>query len=234
MWKMIGVLGGMSLCAAVCGQEDDPISGSASLGYLATSGNTESTSANAAFSLIYDVDTWHHEFDLSAVGASTDKQTTAEAYSASYKTKRDFSEQSYVFGVLDWNKDRFSGYERQVSESFGYGRRLLNQERHVLNAEVGAGARQAERRGGQSQDETILRASTDYRWIINETTEFAQDLIVESGSDNTYVESVSALKARLFGDIALVISYTIKNNSDVPSGSDDTDTFSAISLEYAF
>lgn len=232
--RVLGIVCAFSLCGPVYGQQEDPISGSASLGYLATSGNTESTSANAAFSLIYDVGLWHHESDLSAVGASADERTTAEAYSAAYKAKRDFSERVYVFGVVDWNKDRFSGYEQQLSESVGYGRRMLDQQRHELNAEVGAGARQSDLRGGQKQDEAILRASADYRWIISETTEFAQDLILESGSDNTYLESISALKARLFGDIALVISHTIKNNSDVPPGSAKTDTFSAISLEYAF
>ena len=36
------------------------------------------------------------------------------------------------------------------------------------------------------------------------------------------------------GNVALVASYTIKQNTDVPAGSDKTDTYSALSLEYAF
>ena len=63
---------------------------------------------------------------------------------------------------------------------------------------------------------------------------FVQTLIVESGSDNTYMESISEVKARLVGNIALVASYTIKRNSSVPVGSEKRDTFTAISLEYAF
>jgi putative salt-induced outer membrane protein len=38
----------------------------------------------------------------------------------------------------------------------------------------------------------------------------------------------------IVGELALVLSYTIKNNSDVPAGVEETDTFTAISLEYAF
>ena len=62
----------------------------------------------------------------------------------------------------------------------------------------------------------------------------SQDFIVENGSKNTYVEFVSALKARVFDDISLVISFTVKSNSDVPQGSKKTDIFSAVSLEYGF
>jgi putative salt-induced outer membrane protein len=32
----------------------------------------------------------------------------------------------------------------------------------------------------------------------------------------------------------LVFSYTIKNNSDVPVGTEKTDTFTAINIEYPF
>ena len=59
----------------------DRVSGKAALGYLATSGNTESTNANASFELLYDPENpWSYSFRLRAVGASTNQQTTAEAY----------------------------------------------------------------------------------------------------------------------------------------------------------
>ena len=80
----------------------------------------------------------------------------------------------------------------------------------------------------------IARGSIDYNWIFSETAGFDQNIVVESGSDNTYIESISAVRARLVGDLALVLSYTVKHNTDVPVGSEKTDTFTAISLEYAF
>jgi putative salt-induced outer membrane protein len=57
---------------------------------------------------------------------------------------------------------------------------------------------------------------------------------VESGSENTFIESVSEVKATLIGELALVASYTIRRNTTVPAGSEKTDTFTALSLEYAF
>ena len=87
---------------------------------------------------------------------------------------------------------------------------------------------------GTSQNEATVRAATDYTWKFSETGTLTQSFIVESGSDNTFMESASAVKARLVGNIALVASYTVKRNSSVPAGNEKTDTFTALSLEYAF
>ena len=43
-----------------------------------------------------------------------------------------------------------------------------------------------------------------YAWTISETASFGQALLVESGSSNTFSESVTSLSARLVGGLALV------------------------------
>jgi putative salt-induced outer membrane protein len=213
----------------------DPITGSAALGYLATSGNTDSTNANAAFKLGWDRGgVWRHEWTALYVTVRTNDVTAAEAYAAGYKAQRDFTETSYLFAAGDWRKDRFSGYEKQVSETVGYGRRLIDNERHTLAVEGGIGAKQSTLIDGTDLDEGIVRGGLDYLLRISESSEFNQRLLTEIGSDNRYTESVSALKATLVGNLALVLSYTVKNNSDVPPGIEKTDTFTAISLEYGF
>ncbi len=212
------------------------ISGQVALGYLATSGNTDSTNVNASFGLLYTLDVWKHEFDLSAVSATSNDVKTAEAYSAKYEGRRAFGEdqKAYIFTSLDWKQDRFSAYDRQVSETAGYGRRLIERGPHVLNAEIGAGARQATLRDGSDERDGIVRAAVDYTLTFSEMTGFNQDLIVESGQSNTSYEAISALKARLIGNIGLVLSFRIKHNSDVPPGVAATDRFTSISLEYSF
>ena len=104
----------------------------------------------------------------------------------------------------------------------------------IASAEAGVGLRQSDLRDGTSEDDSILRLATDYRWEISDTSRFTQVFAIESGSDNTYLEAVSALNATVWGNVALVLSYTIRNNSDVPIGTEKRDTFTAISLEYSF
>lgn len=213
---------------------EGPWSGKASLGYLGTSGNTDTTNMSGAFEVAYAMEKWTHAFSAAAIKASEDNDTTAEAYVAGWKSERELTDVNFLYGRLDWRKDRFSGYETQFSQTIGYGHRLIDTERHSLNAELGFGARQSELADGTDENETILTGGLYYAWQLSDTAEFTQDFLVEAGDENTYSMSKTALTAALLGDLALVVSYTIKNNSDVPLGTEKTDTFTALSLEYAF
>lgn len=215
-------------------EETSPWAGKATLGYLATSGNTENSNLNSGFELSYSPGEWKHLFEAKAVNAAEDDETTAEAYEAAFKSERNFSESNYLFGKLNWRKDRFSGYDTQFAQTVGYGRRLIENERHKLNAEIGVGARQSDLVDGTDEKETIVRGGLDYTWTISETASFSQIIAIEAGDENTYTESITKLSASLVGNLALVASYTVKNNSEVPALTEKTDTFTALSLEYLF
>lgn len=233
---VVSLLALLSVNAAAqdAGGSDPSFSGKAALGYIATSGNTDSTSANASLSLRYGRAGWRHGIDLSGVGASTDEETTAEAYLFKSEARRSFGEHNFLFTTLDYKRDRFSGYAEQVSETIGYGRRIVDRDRHTLDTGIGFGARQSELRDGTEEDDAIVRGSVDYLWTLSDTTEFEQALVIESGSTNTMTEARSSLRARIVGNVALVLSYRIKMNSAVPADSESTDRFTTIALEYAF
>ena len=209
-------------------------SGKATLGYLATSGNTENSTLNTGFELGYTTGNWSHLAEAFAINASENKITSAEAYELGWKSERKLTDHDFLFGRLQWRKDRFGGYATQFSQTVGYGRRLVDNNKHKLNAEVGVGARQSELQIGSKEDETIFSGGLYYKWQFSETAEFRQDLTTEVGEENTYSESVTAISAKLIGELALVASYTIKNNSDVPLLTEKTDTYTALSLEYSF
>ena len=240
-WRLIAVLSGIialshntSAQESPAAEDAGPWSGKAALGYLATSGNTESSSLNAKFEVGYEHDKWQHILDAAAIKADENEQSTAEAYKVGWKSEYSFSESDFLFGRITWRKDLFSGYDQQFSQTAGYGRRLIETDKHHLRVDLGVGARQSELRDGTSENELIGRAGGLYRWQLTETSLFTQELSVESGDTNTYTESITSIRTRLLGDFALVASYTIKNNSDVPVGIEKTDTYTALSIEYAF
>jgi putative salt-induced outer membrane protein len=243
--RVILVLGSLVIVSHASAQEGqgaagapdptaDPWSGKVALGYLATSGNTDSSSLNSAFAVAYTTGRWTHALDAAAINTTEDDQTIAEAYAVGWKTEFNMTDKDFLFGRVNWRKDRFSGYDQQLSQSIGYGRRLIDTGVHFLNAEIGAGARQSELSDGTTEDDFIVRGGLNYRWQFSEQAQFTQDFATESGPQNTYIQSVTAIKARLIGALALVVSYTVKNNSEVPVGNEKTDTFTALSLEYGF
>jgi putative salt-induced outer membrane protein len=215
-------------------EEESPWSGGLTLGYLATSGNTDSSNLNAGIRISYTLDLWQHEATAAAIQSSESDVTTAEAYDFGWKSARNMTDHDFVFGRLDWRKDRFSGYDQQFSQALGYGRRLIDSAAHKLNAELGIGARQSDLADGTEVSESIVSGRLTYNWQISETAKFGQAVVVESGSSNTFSESVTDLSAKLINGFALVASYTVRHNSNVLPGTEKTDTFTALSLEYAF
>ena len=68
----------LALLAAVSvAQEEEGLSGKVALGYLATSGNSDSENMNLNFSGDYHAEVWHHNLTGSAVRASTSGITTS-------------------------------------------------------------------------------------------------------------------------------------------------------------
>jgi putative salt-induced outer membrane protein len=215
-------------------EEAGPWAGKVYLGYLASSGNTETSSLNTGFEVSYATGKWAHKLEGKAINASENDVTTAESYDLGWKSERNFSEKDFLFGQIWGRKNLFSGYETQVSEVLGYGRRIVDTDVHKLNGELGVGARQSDLIGGSSENETIFSAGFDYKWQFSDTANFTQTLAIEYGDANTYMESVTAISAKLVGNLALVASYTMKKNTDVPPDIEKTDTYTALSLEYLF
>lgn len=208
--------------------------GALSIGYLANTGNTDSASLNAKTSFGYLAKPWRHALTLRAVKGSTDGVTTAEEYEAAEQSDYTFSENNYVFGALNYSTNRFAGYERRATEVIGYGRRLLDTEAHTLDLQIGAGGRQTRLTDGTEQNEPIVQFAGGYMWNFSDNANFSQQVKVEDGDQNTFSESITAVTANLTGDLALSISYTVKHNSDVPVGTQKTDTATAVSVIYGF
>jgi putative salt-induced outer membrane protein len=140
-----------------------------------------------------------------------------------------------VFASLDWEKDLFGGIRERTSETLGYGRHVLVGPTHLLDLEIGAGARQSKANiTGEREQDLIFRGSALYALKLTETSGFRQALKVESGESNTFGEALSELKLAIVGNLFASLSYTLRHNTDVPEGTDRTDSFTAVNLSYGF
>ncbi|MEO0975281.1 MAG: DUF481 domain-containing protein, partial [Pseudomonadota bacterium] len=221
-------------------EDENGWSGTAAVGFAATTGNAETSSLTVGINTALVSGKWRHEFTGAALRATAEDQdtgevdTTAERYQLGYQGNYQISERSYIFGRANFDRDLFSGFERQLSETIGYGRTLFKNDAQLLEGEVGFGASQQKRNDGTEANQAIARAALRYTWEFSDSGSFNQRFSVESGSENTLLESVTELKAKLIGNIGLGVSYTVRNNSDVPDGSASTDTFTAVTLQYDF
>lgn len=214
--------------------EEGPWSGKLGLGYTAVSGNADTSSFSFDAEVNYDAEKWHHKAVGRAIMQSADNSSTAEAYKALWESKYNFSGRTYAYGQVDYNKNRFSSFERQIFAVVGLGRAFIDKEKHKLNAQAGVGATDQKLIDGTDADGFVGRLDGDYTWDFSENASFVQKLSVSISSDNTFTQSLTELRAGLIGALNMVLSYAIQNNSDVVPGTDKTDTFTTVSLEYAF
>jgi putative salt-induced outer membrane protein len=208
--------------------------GEGEFGYVSTSGNTDTTNLKARLGLVNERDMWRHSAMLEALNASDNDVTTAERYAATWQTDYKFAEFDYIFGRIHYETDKFSGYDYRISETIGYGRRVLHRDDMTLDLEAGPGARQSKLETGESENEMIFRLAGRYAWQITEQSRFTQDLAFDIGEDATITKSVTALQASIVGNLSMKLSYTVENVSDVPPGVKKTDTQTAATLVYSF
>ncbi len=209
-------------------------SGSASFGLTITSGNTDTQNINLDAYIKNEQELYRHNYFANFLQSETSDVTTADRFLVGYKLDRKISPVSYIWGEIRYEQDNFSSFDSQITGSTGYGRHVLNDDYNKLDLEGGIGFRSAELQNGDTQEELVFRGALFYTRQISETSSFHQDIVVLAGSDNTSVDSKTALRANIFGNIAGEIAYIIKHNTDVLPGTDKTDTTTAVSVVYGF
>lgn len=207
---------------------------SAELGYVATSGNTETETLNAKAMATTEREKWRHKLEITALKASDETGTTAEKYTLTGQSDYKLKKPNYLFAIVSYEDDKFSGYDYQLSESVGYGRRVIEETGLSLDLEIGPGARQAKLDSGENENEGMIRGAAKLNWTVSATSKFTEVLTVEAGEDVTITKSVTGLSSQINGSLSMKITYTYKNTSEVPVGVDDTDTETAVTLVYNF
>ena len=116
--------------------------GAGQLGYMASQGNSEAKSGNAALDMGLLEAPWEHKFHLSGLYGQSAGITAAERWDALWQSNYDFTPDWYGFGALRYAHDNFSGFQHQDSIAAGVGFKILNTDTTKLSAQLGVGYRQ--------------------------------------------------------------------------------------------
>jgi len=215
-----------------------PWEGTGELGFVSTTGNTESTAANLKLNFIRTGKSWRHRFSGTALMTSEDGDKDNERYTMEVQSDRKLSEVSWLFGSFRWDADKFGSYDPQMSLTTGYGHQLMKSEKHSLKGEIGAGYRNLEARvSGDTNSEFIGRFLLDDSWQMFASTLWTNRLLVEAGSSNTFTQFNSGLAVAMNSKFAVKLGYEVRHNTDVPDDIEDsekTDTITSVNLVYNF
>jgi len=214
-------------------------------GYVATSGNTETTSINSGIGVVYEIERWRHSIDIKTIFGSAKNDETAqveinaERYFIQGKADYKYTDSTYAFILANYENDRFSDNDYQISASVGRGFNFNLGEESKLDLELGVGYRETKKKATlvlaeETIDETIFRLAGHYTWDISKNSKLEQKLSTEIGNDNTVTKFYLGLSANIAEDLALKLSITATHQSVVRGDTDGLDTITAFTLVYNF
>jgi putative salt-induced outer membrane protein len=208
--------------------------GEGEVGASLTTGTSKNKTVAVGVNLTKDGLNWRHKLVGVANYVSSNDTTTADRYLASYQADYKFTPRLFAYGLLQWEQDRFAGFNRRFTESLGLGYTIIDTPMFNWQISGGPALRQTKLITHETQSDTTAHAGTTFLWNISPTTVFTEDLgTYVGGSDNTYF-STTALTTKIMGDISARASFNVISESDPPPGIESTNTITRLTLVYSF
>jgi len=215
--------------------DDSSWSGNGQLGFTSTSGNSDTTTLTAGLVGNYEVDKWINSASLNVLRADADGIDTADRYILEGKTGYKFDDNDYVFFNTRYERDSFTAFDYTWTNAVGWGHKFYDNDDKRLITEVGFGHKITAFDIDRSKDSgAVITGKMDYMRKISDNISFDDVLRVEATSNNTFIQNDAGFTFKVSDKMGVKLSHQWRHNTDVPVGTNGTDTLVAASLVYDF
>jgi putative salt-induced outer membrane protein len=154
------------------------------------------------------------------------------------------SDRFYVYALAQYERDRFQGFSGRYAVSGGLGFQALKRDDVQLSLKVGPAYRVTQFIDGREDSRIAGLVGLDFDWDITDRLKLTQDTnaVAETGgsalaiidSQNTTLDLITGLNAKINSSLSARFSYAVEYNSNPPPGAVQTDTLSRVTLIYDF
>ncbi len=208
--------------------------GTGQIGGFNSSGNTDSTGLTAGIGLTKDGIRWRHSFraiaDYQRNNGVTSRNQMLVALEPNYK----FNDRLFAYGLAQYEKDRFAGFDSRITLSGGLGYRVIDAPNQTLDIKAGPAWRKTSFTNGGSDSVINGYGGLDYRLALSDTITFTENATAFVGSGNKVFTSVSALNAKLSSALTAQVALQLRHETDPPLGFEKTDRLTRMTLIYGF
>lgn len=220
--------------------------GQADLGAGSSTGDSDEQSISLGLSFQRDFgERWSHDIDLDFDLGRANGVTTREKFVAKYETIWKPWSEAYMINYVEFELDKFSGYDYRVIENLGVGYHLLKTDTQSLRLEGGPGVRFSRVEAtfddtgllldpARTDTEFLGRVASTYELKLSETITFKDRASILVGVDMTTVENWMQLSARINAHLAARVSFEARYESAPPIGTSAWDTITRAALVYDF
>jgi len=208
--------------------------GKGEIGASRSTGNSSEIGISAGLALTRTGIDWRHKLAAKADYHRTDGTTTKEQFLFAYEPNYTITDGIFVYGLGQYERDRFQGYSSRISVSGGIGYRVIEQENMHLSIKAGPAWRRTSLIADGSKETLAGLGALDFDWRFNPNLKLTQEASAFVQSNNSSFVSATGLEAKINGNLAARISYTVEHDTDPPPGAVKTDTLSRFTLIYDF
>lgn len=208
--------------------------GNGDFGGFVSSGNTENRGLAVGINLSKETRRWKH-----GVRGQVDYQqdlgvTSRERFFAGYEGNWKFSPRGFAVLVLNYERDRFTGFNSRFSQALGLGYRLVDTPGLTVAFDGGPALRQTLFTTGAQENVLAARAAVNAKWVMTRNLTLSQTATYYADNVNSSLLALSQLTARLNGRLSARLSVQLNNESNPPAGRENTDTVTRATLVYNF
>jgi putative salt-induced outer membrane protein len=219
-------------------------SGKGEFGAFRATGNASDTGITTGITVDRQGIDWRHKLTARVDYQRSNGVTTREQYLARYEPNVNISDRFYVYALAQYERDRFQGFSGRYAVSGGLGFQALKRDDVQLSLKVGPAYRVTQFIDGREDSRIAGLVGLDFDWDITDRLKLTQDTnaVAETGgsalaiidSQNTTLDLITGLNAKINSSLSARFSYAVEYNSNPPPGAVQTDTLSRVTLIYDF
>jgi len=177
---------------------------------------------------------WTHRLEARAEIQDSQGVRTVERIGASWQPRHRFGERLYAYGLAQYERDPFVGFDGRYTAALGAGYRLVQGRDLRLELEGGPSFRSIDSSTGQDYSSLGCRASLDFAWKVAPTVEIKQSGTLTIEEMNGSGRATTSLDSRLLGPLRMRLSYELRYEEDVLRSIEKLDTTSRATLVVDF
>lgn len=208
--------------------------GEIELGGSRTTGTNKILALYGAVSLEREGLKWQHAVKGRLDFQRSNGRTTADRYRLSWQPNYKINDKIFVYGLTQYERDRFLGYSSRYTASSGVGFTLISQPGTKLTLQGGPALRYTDAIGEPNETSAAARASMSLRWKITPTLNLSQDAALYLERGDTNAQSTTSLDTRLIGQLKARFSYDLQYENRDIQGREPLNTTSRATLVYSF
>ena len=169
---------------------------------------------------------------------------SADRYDATFRWRRDFNNHLFSQSLTTYFSDRIKSIDASYEQNVGVGYRVLNRDRHIINAGVGATAQYRQAAGADTNVQLLGEFFEDYTYRISGRFTLTQNTQLQwsdektgtalSGRQNYKVQFDTALQGKFTDQLSLNLRFEHEFDNAVVNRNARTDQRITSSLGYAF